>query len=127
MTDPTIPTNGDVMTMLRAYLDCAVWLIDEEYGRDDGQPWSRADLARAAEKAAYADVLGFLTANADDIGEHFDHAGHDLWLTRNGHGTGFWDREEIYGEEEAARLSEAATAYGGCDLYPDDDGLLHFS
>jgi len=24
-------------------------------------------------------------------------AGHDFWLTRNGHGTGFWDRSELWG------------------------------
>ena len=24
--------------------------------------------------------------------------GHDLWLTRNGHGAGFWDRPEVYGK-----------------------------
>lgn len=24
--------------------------------------------------------------------------GHDLWLTRNGHGAGFWDRPEIWGD-----------------------------
>lgn len=28
--------------------------------------------------------------------------GIDLWFTRNGHGTGFWDRPEVYGEHKDA-------------------------
>lgn len=40
-------------------------------------------------------------------------AGHDLWLTRSGHGTGFWDRGL---GELGDRLTEAAKSYGS----PDD-------
>lgn len=40
-------------------------------------------------------------------------AGHDFWLTRGGHGTGFWDRGL---GELGERLSEAARKYGE----PDD-------
>jgi hypothetical protein len=39
-------------------------------------------------------------------------AAHDFWLTRNGHGTGFWDRPEIYGEHHAKRFTELAESYG---------------
>jgi hypothetical protein len=30
--------------------------------------------------------------------ESISQAGHDFWLTRNDHGTGFWDRKEVYGK-----------------------------
>lgn len=30
--------------------------------------------------------------------EMMNQMGHDLWLTRNGHGAGFWDRPEIWGD-----------------------------
>lgn len=33
-------------------------------------------------------------------------AAHDFFLTRNGHGAGFWDKEDHYGEEEATKLTE---------------------
>lgn len=39
-------------------------------------------------------------------------APHDLYLTRNGHGAGFWDKEEIYGIEESEALTEIATSMG---------------
>ena len=30
----------------------------------------------------------------------------------NGHGTGFWDRPEIYGKHHAKRFTELAESYG---------------
>ena len=40
--------------------------------------------------------------------------GHDLWLTRQGHGTGFWDRVTAYGQELAERLTNYADELGPC-------------
>lgn len=37
---------------------------------------------------------------------------HDFWLTRNGHGSGFWDSPEIYGQEESEFLSSKARECG---------------
>lgn len=42
--------------------------------------------------------------------------GHDLWLTRNGHGTGFWERPEVYGEANAALFTRLAIAMGEHDV-----------
>lgn len=47
-------------------------------------------------------------------------AGHDFWLTRNGHGAGFWDRPELYGEDAAATLTRVSEAIG--ETWPDFDG-----
>lgn len=49
-------------------------------------------------------------------------AGHDFYLTRNGHGTGFWDRGK---GEHGERLSNAAKGYNTSELYPSADGKLH--
>lgn len=59
-----------------------------------------------------------------------DRAGHNFWLTRNGHGSGFWD--EYFGDDEALtkafdQLSDASTAFGTFDLYVGDDGMIHGS
>jgi hypothetical protein len=51
-----------------------------------------------------------------------ERAGHDFWLTRNRHGAGFWD--EGLGTVGKV-LTDKAHAYGGCDLYIGDDGLIH--
>lgn len=50
--------------------------------------------------------------------------GHNFWLNRNGHGSGFWDSEDTYGENQAARLSKLAHSYGEAWVYLGDDGQI---
>lgn len=50
-------------------------------------------------------------------------AGHDFWLTRNGHGAGFWDGD--WPEPHASILTEASKTFGETDLYIGDDGKVH--
>ena len=45
----------------------------------------------------------------------YGRAGHDFWLTRNGHGAGFRDGD--WPEPFAAKLTEAAKRAGERDLY----------
>tara|TARA_R110002012_G_scaffold295739_1_gene492457 strand:+ start:107 stop:430 length:324 start_codon:yes stop_codon:yes gene_type:complete len=44
----------------------------------------------------------------------YEQAGHDFWLTRNGHGSGFWDRGTLYDSEgkTGLLLSEEAEDFG---------------
>jgi hypothetical protein len=55
-------------------------------------------------------------------------APHDFFLTRNGHGSGFWDKEDVYGEDEAKRLTLICAEMGEVDCYhiDDKDSLLTF-
>lgn len=52
-----------------------------------------------------------------------EYAGHDFWLTRNGHGCGFWDGD--WHEPAATKLDELAKWFGMCDLYIGDDKLVY--
>jgi hypothetical protein len=114
------------------YLTCALWSsmddsdpntggvpLDQNYDKDDIAPESRAKME--------ADCKAFLASNIDDIpADKMSSAGHDFWLTRNGHGAGFWDRGEgFYPEGAGRRLTDAAHVYGSCDLYIGDDGKIH--
>lgn len=58
----------------------------------------------------------------DNLAGAWDIAGHDFWLTRAGHGAGYWDRGL---EELGARLTAAAKAYGNVDPYIADDGQIY--
>ena len=65
------------------------------------------------------DCLAFYQANKylfGDAPNHINHAGVDFWLTRNGHGTGFWDRVDVYGDYRAEQLSVNAEAFGVVDV-----------
>ena len=82
---------------VRAYLECALWAtIDDREGHE---------------------------------GEALDklhQAGHDLFLTRCGHGCGFWSREEEYTtEENEVALTQAAEEMGEVWFYVGDDGKIY--
>jgi hypothetical protein len=48
--------------------------------------------------------------------------GHDLWLTRNGHGAGFWDRGL---GDVGDKLTAIAKRMGSKSLYVGDDGKIY--
>lgn len=57
-------------------------------------------------------------------------AGHDFWLTRNGHGSGFWDRKELdrlstINATLGDRLTKVAKEFRSLSLVKGDDGLLY--
>lgn len=66
-------------------------------------------------------------AMVNNTGYTWQGVGHDLWLTRNGHGAGFWDRKlgSFGGYDIGDCLSEACKMLGDCCLYEGDDGLLY--
>jgi hypothetical protein len=55
--------------------------------------------------------------------DEWGRAGHDFWLTRNGHGAGFWDGD--WPEPFADQLTKAAKKFGESDLYTGDDGMVY--
>lgn len=112
-TDESTPSGGEP--------------LDANYTADDIAPESlakiEADCARfeAENAAALAEAYKLYTPHPDAARPECS-AGHDFWLTRNGHGAGFWDRG--FGDV-GDKLSDAARAFGTCDIYVGDDGRLH--
>jgi hypothetical protein len=51
-----------------------------------------------------------------------ERAGNDYWYTRNGHGTGFWDR----GLGDIGEALSKAARYSSRDIYRGDDGAIHY-
>jgi len=51
------------------------------------------------------------------------YAGHDFWLTRNGHGAGFWDGD--WRKDIGRKLTDASKVFGQVDLYVGDDGKIY--
>jgi hypothetical protein len=109
------------------YLITALWSSNDESTPQGGEPMDKRftvkDFTEAIAKAE-ADCKAFQEQNADDLTECDDGtAGHDFWLTRNGHGAGFWDGD--YEEEMGQRLTESSKRFGECNLYIGDDGKVH--
>lgn len=128
----------------RAYIECLLWVETDNSNEQGGRPlednYSLDDIAPEALAAIVEDCQRFQDANRADIDEYparkrcadgqeytgAELAGHDYWLTRNGHGAGFWCRDylpEIVGE----RLTQAAKTAGQVWAYVGDDGLIYLS
>jgi hypothetical protein len=111
-------------TFTRAYITAALFTETD----DDDQPLDKNytidDLTIAARNLMASDCAGFLEAHAEEIGSELERAGHDFWLTRNGHGAGFWDGD--WPAPTGQDLSIAAKKYGTAGLYVGDDGALYY-
>lgn len=112
----------DAMFFTEAHCDA------EESMRDAGVEDVSFDLARSVihdcaifEKAF--DIMRDLDIfeDGEDAGDAA--AGHDFWLTRNGHGAGFWDG--CWPKQAGEQLSALARTFGEVSIYRADDGLLY--
>lgn len=104
-----VPAGLDDFT--RGYLEAMEWLLPEETNRDKLRGFTRKTTKRAMEECA-----DFQESNGADLAEYYelsgrpeDHAGHDFYLSRNGHGAGFFDRGSA---PVFDRLQDAADAAG---------------
>lgn len=116
----------------RAYLEAALWTGTD----DDGEPldavFDPIDVSGTSREQAYADLSSFMRENRALIDKthtlrpEYDAAaiGHDFFLTRNGHGAGFWDRGL---GDIGDRLTAACKTYGTSDPYLGDDGKVHLT
>jgi hypothetical protein len=114
-------------TIFEHYIICALWssVDDDENPMDDNYDIDDIDEKTLIEMRE--DVADFVQtiedANIDwsDVltEEQF---GHDFWLTRNGHGAGFWDRGL---GDIGDKLTEHCKAFGAVDLYVGDDGKIY--
>jgi len=81
--------------------------------RDSDQPGSDIALCEVFERESAIDCLAFFSRIQCYLSDdQIEQAGHDFWLTRNGHGTGFWDRKDYYNADYASMFSQIAGTFG---------------
>lgn len=110
------------------YIACAIWadLRDDECEPPEGY-YDISDLSPESSATATAVCIDFVDANEDLLIEASDKfswscLGQDFWLTRNSHGSGYWDRGL---KETGEELTKAAKIYNGASVYLGDDGKVH--
>lgn len=112
------PSGADEQAFRDAYVECAMWSHGSHELTD-----SDADTLH---EEAYAFLDGHAirliqAAMFRKPGYDWASAGHDFYLTREGHGAGFWDRGlGIVGEA----LTSLSKPYGSSDYLPDDSEYL---
>ncbi len=109
----------------RSYLETALWSSNDESNDQGGDPldenYSIEDFTVEALRESIDDCKSFQETEAEALEAAYGHgpsygpesAGHDFWLTRNGHGAGFWDRGL---GEIGERLTRASKTYGSVYL-----------
>lgn len=105
--------------------------LDAQYDIHDIDSDS-ADKLRADALAFYIKARDMIQHDDAPLANDFDGtisarkaamAGHDFWLTRCGHGAGFWDGDWPKAIGDA--LSEMARQAGNVDLYVGDDNKIY--
>lgn len=120
-------------TFTRACIEALFWT---ESGNDDiAEDAGFSDLSDSALQTLMDECARFQQVNAMLLESAYQRdgydaarAGHDFWLTRNGHGTGFWDRDALDADDLGARLAAACgwkTEFGQLDVYAGDDGKIY--
>jgi hypothetical protein len=119
-------TGGEEDAKCDSCTDGTIEPAGETYSSDD---LDDSDLEPEALATLTNDAHEFYTDNLADLRAStltMERAGHDLWLTRNRHGAGFWDEKSRGKEADAAldRLTEASHAEGECILVLGDSGKV---
>ncbi len=116
-------------TVLHGYLVGAFWASSSEDVTDDDDI---NDLSETSLNRATQDVGEFLknakvVIDVDELSEDdLERLGVDFWLTRNGHGAGFWDGDwDRFGDDVGDRLTEIAKAFPEVNLYRGDDDRIY--
>lgn len=103
-----------------AYLQAALWSSVDVDGKTFDEKYHVSHFTQKAVNKAIRDSNNFIIKNRkalESVGSEGQH-GHDFWMTRNGHGVGFWDRG--YGTV-GDRLTKAAHKYGEESVVSDGD------
>jgi hypothetical protein len=103
--------------------------VASEFNRKDFSGFVIENIDNDSKIQAYMDIKSFLNmAGTEAVREAvqengFERLGHDIWLTRNHHGAGFFDHSYEYEKV----LMDAAHRLKSVDLYITDDYKLVFS
>ena len=115
---------------ITAYFD-AIYFTESEEVIDPPCEWEwdavtvrdiHRDCLTFIDKMGYIECCGELESWSDDA---IERAGHDFWLTRNGHGAGFWDGD--WEEDIGAALTRLSGEFTEVWAYQGDGGLMYVS
>ena len=119
----------NIETVLTHYLVCVLWA-------EMGTQFDRDDIATESKDKAREDITKFIDDAGELVAEYeacefgpesggaAAQFGHDFWLTRCGHGTGFWDRQNLP-DELGEKLTELCKTFAERCAYVGDDGRIY--
>lgn len=133
-------------SMVAGYIAAALWSTGGETDPETGEELENLDdyeFSDNAKKAAHVICATFYDKHTADLGAFadlhdkgaggrteygaYECAGHDLWLTSNGHGAGFWDRGMGRVGDRLAADCGFRTQFDSVDLYIAEDGFVNLA
>ncbi len=129
-------SKRDLEDFFDSYVETAFWSSNDESDESGGEPLDKnyepEDLSQDTEDEMIVDCKKFLDKawplledGPDSIRGYpvMEAAGHDFWLTRNGHGAGFWDGD--WPKELGKKLTDISKKFGETNLIVGDDGKIY--
>lgn len=84
--------NLNIDEILKSYLETALWVESDH--KEELEDLTIYDFTNKSRNDSKNEIIWFINAIGDDIENvHYD-IGHDLYLTRNHHGAGFFDHSD---------------------------------
>tara|TARA_R110000824_G_scaffold17906_6_gene71733 strand:- start:122 stop:517 length:396 start_codon:yes stop_codon:yes gene_type:complete len=115
-------TLDQIETFTTAYIDAMLWSSTDETGEPLDSNYDSDDIDPETMLRIQADCASFCYANEVWLGNKMEQGGHDFWLTRCGHGVGFWDKIDVYPHKGSNdMLTKAAEGFGNIDPYVSDN------
>jgi hypothetical protein len=114
-----------------SYIETALWSEMDWPSDDESEPtqslseagYSASSISVPAQIEIAEDVSAFVRVAWHILSDvKPSDCGRLLWLTRNGHGTGFWDHDGI---AHGSTLTIIARTMGERNLYIGDNGRVH--
>lgn len=130
LAEDSAPIYDDLDVFTKAYIYTALETSSDENDYYLDQNYGPGEIEYAAYARMVNDCKNFQRINAsllaledprlDDKAIAYK-AGTDFWLTRNGHGSGFFEWKN---EMQAELLANSAHAFGSQNLYVTDSGTI---
>lgn len=113
--------NLSIDLILKSYLECALWSSDLD-------EFTIEDISKQAIEMSKTEIIHFLNLISKDsktlenelFGCDEDYIGHNLLLSRNGHGAGFFDEHKNKMQDYAKSLKEV-------EIWVGSDNLVYFN
>lgn len=126
-------TKISLDSFTQAYVEAMLWSSTDDNDVPLDRNYSINDIAPEAMERIKADCEKFqaeagelIEADTCSRGGHgysqFEQAGHDFWLTRNGHGAGFWDGDWPMNGD---LLTQVSKSFGEVNPYVGDYGKIY--
>jgi hypothetical protein len=116
--------KGDHDEGYHHYVQTALWSTDDGSDEPLDANHSEEHLSRPTRAKMKADWMAFSSEHSDMVAKYgHEQVAHDFWLTRNGHGAGFWDGG--YEEADGKKLTASAKKFGEHNLYVGDDKKIY--